>query len=331
MVSFRFYVVATVALFLALAIGIVIGSALNETIVSSLKESTARVEANLDESVAAMEKRKREIDQLDRFIDGVAPYAVDGRLADTTALVIADPAASEAQVDELVSLLQTADSDVDGVAWLTEKWALEKPSDRRLLSEITATPDSGAPAARRAAGWGAVLDQILGATPAEGASGADPAVTTTSVASPPTTVADLLELSILAELRDGGFVKLDQGDSAAGGPRGEVLLVVVTAAESQLGDAGGVAVEAATAAREAGVPTVVAESYDPADKLGDRATTLTTLRDSSPEGISTVDDLDLVAGRVGTVLALVDLMSGRSGHYGYGPGADRVLPEWAAN
>ena len=43
--------------------------------------------------------------------------------------------------------------------------------------------------------------------------------------------------------------------------------------------------------------------------------------------VSTVDDLDLVQGRVATTLALADLRTGVRGHYGYGDDADSAMPE----
>ncbi|MCC6226093.1 MAG: copper transporter [Microthrixaceae bacterium] len=333
MVSFRFYVVATVALFLALAVGIVVGSALNETIVSSLKESIARVESNLDESVLAMEKRKREIDELDRFIDAAAPYAVEGRLDDTSTLVLADPGASEAQVDELVALLGQARTELEGVVWLGDKWNLDEQAHRTELAEITDTADSGTAARRRSSAWDAVMSEIRaagGSTPATpGASTA----TTTTVASGAAAGVDLVSLPMLKALAEAGFVEVEpvEDGTEVGGVGGELLVVVVNSSSSPLGDSGLGGVEIVNAAAGAGLGVVAAESYDPSGAQPERATTLRPLREASPEGVSTVDDLDLVAGRVGTVLALADLLSDRTGHYGYGPGVDRVLPEWVAN
>jgi hypothetical protein len=45
--------------------------------------------------------------------------------------------------------------------------------------------------------------------------------------------------------------------------------------------------------------------------------------------VSTVDDVDLVQGRVSVVLAIADAGESKVGHYGYGKGADRALPSWA--
>jgi hypothetical protein len=42
--------------------------------------------------------------------------------------------------------------------------------------------------------------------------------------------------------------------------------------------------------------------------------------------ISTVDDLESPMGQAATVLALEELAGPRTGHFGVGPGADRLLP-----
>jgi hypothetical protein len=42
--------------------------------------------------------------------------------------------------------------------------------------------------------------------------------------------------------------------------------------------------------------------------------------------LSTVDNVDTFAGRLAAVLALQDLGGDRRGHYGVGPGAQRLLP-----
>ena len=42
--------------------------------------------------------------------------------------------------------------------------------------------------------------------------------------------------------------------------------------------------------------------------------------------LSTVDDLESPMGQAASVLALDDLGFGRTGHFGVGPGAQRLLP-----
>ena len=70
---------------------------------------------------------------------------------------------------------------------------------------------------------------------------------------------------------------------------------------------------------DAGIGTVV---------IGNEDELIAKVRSSTAlaSRISTVDDLSALAGRVGTIYALEDLSRGRFGHYGAGPGAQRLLP-----
>jgi hypothetical protein len=87
----------------------------------------------------------------------------------------------------------------------------------------------------------------------------------------------------------------------------------------------------ARALADAKVPTVVAEVYREERDGPDRAATVKPVLDDGAlsKAVSTVDDVELVQGRVAAVLALSDLGRGVVGHYGYGSGASRPVPEWS--
>ena len=80
----------------------------------------------------------------------------------------------------------------------------------------------------------------------------------------------------------------------------------------------------------ASAPVVVGEVYVESDGGAARGARLAPIRgdDSLSKKVSTVDDLDLTEGRVAGVLATSDLGHDVVGHYGYGDGTDRPLPEW---
>ena len=63
---------------------------------------------------------------------------------------------------------------------------------------------------------------------------------------------------------------------------------------------------------------------------GGRAVFVGLLRNDASARLSTVDNLESPMGQTATVLALEDLGVPRYGHYGVGPGAQRVLPAPAA-
>ena len=335
MVTFRFYVVSTVAFFLALAAGVVLGSALDQTIVDSLHSSLDRVEGNLDDTVAAMDARKKEIDDLNAYVEQSAPAMLTNQLTGTSTLVVAEPGASEDVVIDLVKRLRTAGSGVPGVVWMDPKWNLTNDADRKALAEASKTTVEASGKAQRKSTWTAVVGQLsaLSATGAGSQAGVpgSPSETTTTVVNQPLGV---LDLEVLTSLENAGFVRLERveqssGQDAVGGV--VPLVAVVTAPESQLSDPGVAANELAVTVQSASIPAVVSEAYTPGDRKRERGTTLTQVRAGSPTGISTVDNLDLTAGRVATALAFADLRRGKAGNFGFGPDVDQVVPEWHAS
>jgi hypothetical protein len=78
--------------------------------------------------------------------------------------------------------------------------------------------------------------------------------------------------------------------------------------------------------------TVVGDIYVRADEAPGRGVALTEMfEDATLDSIVIVDAADLEAGRVAAVLALDSAADGQVGlHFGYGEGADAVLPAWTA-
>jgi len=79
------------------------------------------------------------------------------------------------------------------------------------------------------------------------------------------------------------------------------------------------------------VPTAVGAVYDGGNDAADapqRGAVLAPVLDDQTlsRAVSTIDDLDMVQGRVASVLALELIGSGNIGHYGYGSDASAPLP-----
>jgi hypothetical protein len=349
-ITFRFYIVSTAALFLALAIGIVVGSALDERIVAGLEDQIDGVEENLDSTVQSIDDKNREIADLERYVEASAPFAVEGQLPDTTTLVVAEEGVDAAPVEDLVRRLRQAGAHTEGIVWLDARWQLGEDDARAELStalELT----GGSAATLRAEAWELVVERLGEATGAEdgtdgtdGAGGGPGGEGDTSTTSSTTTTAsddgattttlapsvDLFGAAELVALEQSGFVRLQRvdGDEARSGS--QLSVVFVTGAGSEFDASGSTMGELLSASTALGVPTVVADVYRPSDDedAPERGAVLAPLRDDDASDVSTVDDLELIAGRVATVLAVADLLEGVVGHYGYGAGADAVLPEW---
>jgi hypothetical protein len=350
-VTFRFYVVSTVAFFLALAVGIVIGSALDERLVEGLQNRIETVENDLDDTVETIDEKDQAIDELDRYVEESAPYTVEQQLGGTQLLVVAEQGVESEPVKDLVRRAQQSGAATDGIIWLQPKLALTEASDREALADAIDVP-AGPADDLRAAAWTALAEDVavssgLSLEPEDGTtttSTTEPGVTTadgeatttsTVVPSDTATVVPALESSVVAALADAGFVRAERVEpdvSTTPSPVERLAVVFVTGEQSDLEQPGAVVTTLAREQAEAGIPSVVAAVFrEPADGDGlERGEILGPIR-SDPQAstlVSTVDDLELIAGQVAAILATADLDRGVVGHYGYGPDADSVVPPW---
>lgn len=305
MISFRFHIVSIVAVFLALAIGIVVGSTvIDRAIVEGLRNRVDEVSDNLDERQAANDALQTEVDDLTDFTNQSAALSVDGRLADTVTVVVTDDGVDRDPVDRTIELLGQAGSTVRGILTIDGSWTLEDDATRGALAE-TVDLDSEA-----------TVEELQ------------------------TRAASLLvsDLTSRVEVVGDGTGALDEisgldlvayealADVEALRPR-RVLFVLVSGPESDLGSSAHTEAFAVAAADTAGA-VVVAEVWRESEDGPDRADSLSVILGSptlSAE-ISTVDALDLPFGPTITVFALVVGRQGEVGHFGVGDGAEAVSP-----
>ena len=342
MVTFRFYLVSIVAFFLALAVGVVVGSVLDEGISTSLQDRLEGVEQNLNDTVASIDDKNREIDALQQYAEASVPFAVQDRLTGTSTVLVAEPGLEAAPVEDLVLRLRQAGSHVSGIVFLDDRWSLTEEGDRSRFAAIVDRAGQSVDQLHRSA-WDELLSANLpgssdpattepDATVAPDGSTATTVPATTVPADPGAAVA-VFEDTVLTRLEDEGFLRLVRvdGEDPLGGA--ELLVVAVTGTGSTLAESGSAATELATQSAALAFPTVLSEIYvdDSVDDEDppERGTIVRSATEDAAVRFSTVDDLDLVAGRVASVLALADLRNGLVGRFGYGPEVDGVLPRWS--
>jgi len=305
LISFRFHIVSIVAVFLALAIGIVVGSTvIDRAIVEGLRNRVDEVSDNLDERQADNDALQEQVDDLTEFADQSAPLSVDGRLADTVTVVVTDDGVDRDPVDRTVELLGQADSTVRGVLTVTGSWALEDEETRAALAEVVDL-DSEAP-----------IEEMQ--TRAASLLVADLSSRVEVVGDDTGAVDQIGELDLVA------YEALADVDAVR--PR-RVLFVVVSGPASDLESSAHTEAFALAAAESAGA-VVVAEVWQEQEDGPDRADSLAGILGSPTLSaqISTVDALDLPFGPTITVFALVVGRRGDVGHYGVGDGAEAVSP-----
>jgi hypothetical protein len=307
-ISLRYHVISIAAVFLALALGVVLGStAISGRLLTGLNSNRDELGRQVSDLQAERNGLRAQLTNADVFGAAVAPRVVSGALRGRTVVLVTTADANPADRDALTGLIGSAGARVTGELQLTD--AFTDPSRSDQLSELSTrllpaglrlptASDAGTLA-------GGLLGSLLLTNPTTGRAQATPAETT----------------AVLAGLGDGGFVRVGPQVLPA------QLVVVLTGGASRgnsSGDRAGILARFATQLDRAGVGAVLAGRPGSADGNGPigvvRADT------AAASALSTVDDVSTAAGRVVTVLALAEQAQGRAGRYGTGGNAQAVVP-----
>jgi hypothetical protein len=287
MISLRYHVVSIGAVFLALALGVVLGaSGVSDRLLSA-------VSAERDDLGGRVQTLTGERDDLaaaqrasDEFAQRVGPAAVRG-LLDGQSVTIVTAGADSADRDGIVALLGQAGATVAGEVALTD--AVGDPGRGDQLRELTAgllPTGSQLPAA---SDTGSLLGGLLGGALLEGG---DPA-------------------AVLTGLATGGFVR--PGDVPA--PASLVLVLTGGALDGvDAADAAAVVARLSAELDRRGAGAVLAGRTGSADATGPVG--VARADSTVAAALSTVDDVQSGPGQVSAVLALREQLDGRAGRYG---------------
>ena len=313
MIDFRYHLVSLIAVFLAVALGIVIGTtALNEPILADIKNQVSALENDKRSLEDRTQSLQAQLDTSDAFDEAVAPALVDGALAGKSVLlVVTNEGVAPETVDQLTSLIDDAGGTVSGTLTLKPEYS-DPSSAAGLQSYVTG---SGLPAGVELppvddAGQlvGSLLAQVL-MIPADG--------TTPSGADVSSVMAGLSALDVLTP----------EGDAIAPADYAVVLTAGAFSGEDAA-ERNGTVAELVSALDAAGSGAVVAGDAESTAENG-----LVGVIRADPTlsaAVSTVDNAATAAGRISTVLALGREADGTSGKYGTGEDTQPVPPVPAA-
>jgi copper transport outer membrane protein MctB len=307
MINFRFHVVSLIAIFLALALGVVIGAGvIDRGVVDTLNSRLDRVEAKSDRIQSENNKLSTANGQLSQAIADMQPYAVSGRLVGDDVGVVAVRGVNSNNVNDLVTATQQADATVTGKLWLEDKWKLDSSDDVKALQDALGSTTKNKTNLRTEA-WKQLADRL--SNPGPGGDAAN---------------------DLLAVLQQAGFLGFDAvgGSTITNFPGRSAGVTLVVGNEGSI-PPDDVALPLASALHTAQVPTVVAGVWVETTDGPARADAVQPIRDSDlARSVSTVDDLDQPQGPTTVVLAMADLFrpSPTVGHYGYGDNT-KLLPD----
>ena len=319
MISFRFHVVSITAVFLAIAIGVVVGSTyVDGAVVDGLRSRIRTVEGNVTEARDENARLEGELDDAREYIGASADFAVTDRLTDVPVMVVAARGVDGAAVENTVALARRAGGAVPGIVWLEPSWAPESDEELDTLASIVDGSASDDRDDLWADAWQRIADELAGGGAADGDVGSG-----------------TTEGSVLGDLEAAGLITVDSLDDDSVSvtdlervaPR--LLFVTGTRALEEIVPVVPIAVEESVAG---GLVTVVADVHVVADEAPGRGEEVTaSFEDAVLDAIVVVDHADLEEGQVASVLALDSAAEGQVGvRYGFGAGADAVLPEWTA-
>lgn len=314
MISFRFHVVSITAVFLAIAIGVVVGTTyVDGAVVDGLRNNIDRVERNLDDRKTENDRLDEELGFATSYIDASAPFAVTDRLTDVPVLILASRGVDESAAAQMGELTRVAGGVTPGVVWLEPPWALEEDDDRAALAEIIGGDADADADVLRADAWDAVVAELTTPTQ-EAIPGSAPVP------------------AVLQPLVEAGFLSVDSlgddtlrlADLAGLDPR----VLIVTGARGETASAAMVpGIADATVGAE--LVTVLADMHvDAPEATGRGDDLIASLSSEVLEVAAIVDNADRTEGQVASVLSLSAAIDGPVGHLGYGDGAVGIVPAW---
>lgn len=131
MIDFRYHLVSLVSVFLALAVGIVLGAGpLKEPIGESLQSQVDSLRTDRDGLRADLDAAKGNIDKQNDFITSAAPELIGKTLKDKDVSIISAPQADPEQVEEVSNRVKEAGGSIAGdVSFVANTLSLDKSAD----------------------------------------------------------------------------------------------------------------------------------------------------------------------------------------------------------
>ena len=315
MIDFRYHVVSIVAVFLALAIGIVLGSTeLRGAVIDGLNKTSSNLTSELTTVRGQKDALQQQVNGDEAFAQAAESRLLGGLLDGQRVVLVAAPSAQGQVTSGVESALRRAGATVTGQVTLQPMLFDSSENTQQELSSLVttlATPGgapSGSPLQQAAQLLGTA---ILTKDGSPGTGSGDQSTESTE------------SKAILSSYAQAGLLSVSGSFSAPA-----TLAVVITPATPPASGGSSPAnqdlITLAQGLNTAGLGTVVVGSTSGSVS----GSAIDALRGSNAAGqISTVDNADTLIGQIVTVQALAqELTSHKTGAYGTGPGNSAVAP-----
>ncbi|MEW9551168.1 copper transporter [Nonomuraea sp. NPDC050783] len=308
LIDFRYHIASIVSIFLALAVGIVLGtSLLQEPALKTAQDLTAQLATTKEELRTQINALERLQAENDAFIASITPERVAEVLAGERVLLVEAPDANPAEREAIQETLLQAGADYAGQVTLADAYLDQQRLDKldMLVNKLMPADMTIDPAATTYEKGAMLLSATLLTS--------DPAQAGTR---------NKETLTVLDEFERAGLLSIDRE------PGKRATIAVMIAPENPF--------EGENAEAQASALVSLAARLDEASRgtvlAGGNTSTIpggliAALRDKNEtvKHVTTVDTADTPLGRITVVYALREQLSGRAGQYGTGTGASSFL------
>lgn len=309
MISLRTHAISLAAVFLALAIGVALGSGLlSNTVLSGLRDDKKELQTQIDGLTDQKNALNERLSAAGEFDGQMAPRILHDSLAGKSVVVFRTPDADDDDIQSLSRMVEQAGGTVSGTVALTDEFVNANSAEKLLSVVNSPIVPAGAQLSTKSVDQGTQAGDLLGIALLINRDPKVPAVD------------DQQRDTVLTALRDTGFITY--GADRVGAAN-SALVVTGAGLGDDAGNRGATVARFAAGLAPHGSGTVVAGRDGTA--TGTAAVAVTRSDAALSSALSTVDDIDAASGRITTVLALGDLINGgRPGQYGVGQGATSV-------
>ena len=318
MIDFRYHLVSIVAVFLALALGIVLGSTeLQPAAYNFLNSTTAKLQNQLDQATSQRDAAQQQASEGEQYAQAVEPAVLHDLLAGQRLLIVTEPGAQSSVVSGISTAAIDAGATVTGQINLQSKFFDTSGTTQDSLNQTTQDVaqtagiqlDTSATYQQQAAQ--VIASEILTTSP--GSSGSQ------SGGGQSTSAATMLQAYAASQfLSTTGqpatpatlAVVVTPQNAPSDGSADQLDQVLIPLVQELAAKSSATVVVGSSAGSGAGSPIAVLRSNNVSNQ------------------VSTVDDADLVSGQTVTIQALAArLAGGKAGSYGFtANGASAVAP-----
>lgn len=306
MINFRYHLVSLTAVFLALTVGLILGTAaLNGPAIQTFENTIQSLRDSNEQLRDQAEQMEQDLQDEQAFAQAIAPSYLAGQLTAKNVLVVALPGVERDHVDSTVEMLGYAGATVSGqISILDDFFDPARTDELGDLAETT-TPDTvTTPVTYDGV---TAMSYVLAAVTTGEAAGTAVAVTPADITTVLTGLTGLGAITVEATptgVADGVIILADSG---------------ATDSDAAARNAGIVALTNEFAADD---PTVYAATTDTGD-----GNPIKTLLAEDADTVATVDNVAITQGQIAAVAALADFVNtGTVNHLGTGEGASDLLP-----